>query len=352
LLGATLLAGCGDSAPRTSDGSSDPTSTGAAASSGKKTTANSTAPPKPIDPNAVDLRSLPQIEHAKFTILTANRLEGTSNDSASTIFAHYRTALEKLGWKLSEPLTKDQVTDESAAALLNKGDESIFLSIVPYVTPKDKGKAAQRQFNVDNLGTCDSSKLPRLPGSEPGYSNKISSVYFTDMKVSATAASVRNLLAANGWQQYNKPYASPPVMLDRIRDQFRKDGNSLRVLVSPAPGKENKSAVEYVIGAIGHQLPAPPDATDVEFDDALYLMICNVPRDIDPVAKYYHDAMTALGFEVGNYAVNESNTVIICKSTDRDAYVALRYEGVNTRVELSGNVPKDRKKAGEDVKKP
>ena len=358
VFAAVLLSGCGDSAPRPPTRNSGAANGSAAnssepASSGDKPAATSAAPTKPVDPNAVDPPLAARDRtFTKFTIVTATRLEGTSNDTAAAICEHYRAALEKLGWKLTAPPSKGQVTDESASALLYKGDDSIFLSIVSYGSPNNKEKLAERQFTVDNLGTCDCGKLPRLPGAEPGYANKISSVYFSDMKVPATAASVKNLLVANGWQPYTKPFASPPVMLDRVRDQYRKDGNSLRVLVSPKPGKESTSAVEYMIGAIGHQLPAPADATDVEFDDAMCLMRCSVPRDIDPVAKYYYAAMAALGFEVGDYAVDDHKTVIICKSKDQDAVVDLNYEGISTRVDLRGYLPKDRKKADEGAKKP
>lgn len=351
LLAAALLTGCGDSAPRPT-GSSGAASSGEPASSDEKPAAASAAPPKLVDANAVDLRSLPRLENTNFTVLTANRLEGTTGDSATAILDHYRAALEKLGWKLSATPAKGQVTEDAALGLLNKGDDSIVLSIVPYGKPKDNERPAQRQFTVDNLGTCDSGKLPRLPGAEPGYASKISSVYFTDMRVPATAASVKNLLIANGWQPYTKPYASPTVIPDRVRDQYRKEGNSLRVLVSPKSGKENASAVEYMIGAIGHQLPAPADATDVEFDDAMCLMRCSVPRNVDPVAKYYSGAMAALGFEVGNFSVDPKKTVIICKSKGQDAIVDLNYVGINTRVDVRGYLPKDRNKADQDATKP
>ena len=99
-LAAALLTGCGDSAPRPPGGNSAANSS-EPASSNEKPAATSAAPPKPADPNAVDLRSLPKIEHAKFTVVTANRLEGTSNDTAAAIFEHYRGDLEKLGWKLT-----------------------------------------------------------------------------------------------------------------------------------------------------------------------------------------------------------------------------------------------------------
>jgi hypothetical protein len=362
LLGVSLLpAGCGETGPRPSTGNSGaaigaPKNRNEPASSGDKSAANTVAS-KRAEPGPIDLRTLPPIEHAKFTIRTANRLEGTTGDAATAIFEHYRSALEKLGWKLSAPPTKDQVTEESASAQLNKGDDSIFLSIVPYGDPSDTKRPAERQFNVDCLATCDSGKLPRLAGAEPGYASKISSVYFTDMKVAATAASVKILLVANGWQPYTKPYTIVPALRDRIREQYRKEGNSLRVLVSPRPGKEKKpgnqnaSAVEYVIGAIGHELPAPQDANDVQFDDATCLMKCSVPRDIEPVAKYYQEAMTALGFEVARILADESKTVMVCKSPDQEISIDLIYVGANTQVELRGLSPKDGKKAN-DAKKP
>ena len=108
-------------------------------------------------------------------------------------------------------VAKDQVSDESASALLIKGKESIFLSVIPNALAVAKGKSDEKQFSVGNLGACDSSKLPRLPGAEKGYGGTISSVYFSDMKVAATAVSVRNLLQHDGWQAFVKPYVGKPA---------------------------------------------------------------------------------------------------------------------------------------------
>ncbi len=68
------------------------------------------------------------------------------------------------------------------------------------------------------------------------------------------------------------------------------------------------------------------------------------------MAKYYLGAMTALGFEAGNYSLEDNKTVIICKSKDQDAVVDLNYVGINTKVDLHGYLPKDGKKA--DSKSP
>jgi len=345
------LIGCwGTSGPN----HSQPDGSGAASTSDEKAASTTAGPPAPAKPEGIDLRTLGQVEQAKFTIRTANRIEGIARGKASSIFAHYRAALEKAGWKLSAPLAGEQVTDESASALLIKDGDSIFLSVIPNVLAVKKGTSDEKQFSLGNLGTCDSSKLPQLPGAEKGYGNTISTVYFTDMKVAATAASVRTMLEHDGWQPFEKPFAGKFELPNLARDEYRKEGNSLRVLISPASGKENKSSVEYVIGAIGHQLPAPSDATDVEFDDALWLLRCTIPRDLGPVTKYYLAAVADAGFESPPYLPKDDNkALIVCESKDKDVlFVDLTYDGLNTRAVLHGVSAEARKKADSGSMRP
>ena len=247
-------------------------------------------------------------------------------------------ALEKLGWKLSSPPPKDQAADESASALLQKGNDAIFLQVIPNVAGGGKPTADEKLVSLGNLGACDSSKLPRLPGAENGYGNRLSSVYFIDMKAAATAASVRNLLLHDGWQPFTKPYAIKSESPGVVRDEYRKQGNSLRVHVrsTATDAKKPRSSVEYLIGAIGHQLPAPPDAADVELDDTLCQMQCTVLRELQPVAKYYCDAMTDLGYEVPReIPADETRVVIKFKSKDQEPVILeLTYDGQNTHVNL------------------
>ena len=177
-----------------------------------------------------------------------------------------------------------------------------------------------------------------MPGAEKGYGSRLSSVYFTDMKAAATAASVKNLLLHDGWQPFTTPYAIKSELLNSVRDEYRKLGNSLSVLVGSAAGDEKKSrsSVKYVIGAIGHQLPAPPDAVDVEFDDTLCQMQCTVPRELQHVAKYYRDAMSDLGYEFPReIPADETRVVVKFRSKEQEAVVLeLTYDGQNTHVEL------------------
>ena len=94
--------------------------------------------------------------------------------------------------------------------------------------------ADEKLLSVGNLAACDSSKLPRLPGAEKGYGKRLSTVYFTDMKVAATAESVRNLLLHDGWQAFAKPFGVKTESPNFVREEFRKQGDSLRVLSAAA----------------------------------------------------------------------------------------------------------------------
>jgi len=330
-----LLTGCDKS-------SSPPAGSGAAAGSGEGPVVANGPTEKPAEPRAIDLRTLPPLDNAKYAIRAASRLEGTCSGKAAEVLEHFRAALEKPGWKPTTPLPKGDAGDESASAMLSKGPDSIFLSV------SRNGQGDEKQFSVGDLGTCDSSKLPRLAGAEHGYDGTISTVYFTDMQVAATAASVRNLLLAGGWQEFDKPLMKKIESPGFVQAEYRKQGNSLRVLVSAAAGSENRSSVKYVIGAIGHELPAPANATGVEFDDALWMMRCTIPGDLEPTAKYYRTAMPELGFDPPqDLDMSETDMVLTCESKDKDVVIIkLHFDGDNTHAELHGISAYARKNAG------
>ena len=125
--------------------------------------------PRPSDPGAVDLRTLPKLEQAKYVLRLrrASHRRGISRGDARRFLPHYRAdALEKLGWQLAAPLAKSDVTEEGASALWVKDENAIFLSASPLLTTI-AGKTLEAedpgpQFSIDYLGTSDSSKLPQL----------------------------------------------------------------------------------------------------------------------------------------------------------------------------------------------
>ena len=109
--------------------------------------------------------------------------------------------------------------------------------------------------------------------------------------------------------------------------------------------RKTRTSVEYVIGAIGHSLPAPHDAKDVEFDDAAWSLRCTVPRDLAPVAESCLKAMHKLGYTAPQeLAFNEYDMKINFESKENDFVIAkLHYDGLNTQLELQGIAATERK---------
>src|SRR5262249_22234157 len=78
---------------------------------------------------------------------------------------------------------------------------------------------------------------------------------------------------------------------------FRKQGYILIVYVGESPVKEFRTHVQFMVTALAHELPAPPNATKVEFDDANWKMRCEVPGDLKEAAEFYQKAMPAAGYK-------------------------------------------------------
>ena len=70
----------------------------------------------------------------------------------------------------------------------------------------------------------------------------------------------------------------------------------MHVFMGAAPASENQTSVHYAMHVLAHELPAPPDATDVEFDDDTRTLQCNMPRPMDAAVAFYREAMPAAGY--------------------------------------------------------
>ena len=167
--------------------------------------------------------------------------------------------------------------------------------------------------------------MPRLPGAEKGYGNRLSTVYFTDMKVAATAASVRNLLLHDGWQAFAKPFGVKTDSPNFVRDEYRKQGDSLRVLVSAAStdDKKGRSSVELPhwrdrSSTAAHRPKRPKWSSTT----SLCLMQCTVPRDLQARGRLLprRDGGTRLRGGAG-LPQDEAEAVIVFTAKDQEALV-------------------------------
>jgi hypothetical protein len=105
-------------------------------------------------------------------------------------------------------------------------------------------------------------------------------------------------LAEQGWQRYVRAKTSGGKSDQQKSFNFRKQGYALSVFVSTAPALENKTSVHSSVHALAHELPAPPDAIGVEFNDEAWTLRCEIPSTMDAGVAFYRQAMPAAGYRV------------------------------------------------------
>ena len=106
-----------------------------------------------------------------------------------------------------------------------------------------------------------------------------------------TAAAATQLLAADGWVQYARPLEN-----DKFSSKFKKGRQGL--VVSVPPGKQpNQSSVIYSANTAHVNVPFPPDATDIMFDEWRPYLGCIAPTGLDATLAFFRKEMAASGWK-------------------------------------------------------
>jgi hypothetical protein len=239
----------------------------------------------------MDFATIPRMPGIKIAIGGAAHFSAKVPGKVPEVAAFYFDAFAKLGWKSANPNDQSPSAD-NASALLTKDGYSVSLTIYK------AGEPATSSIDFVALGNFDTRKLPRIKGAEKPYESPISTIYFTAAKVPSAADELLKLLTAGGWQVYDRVEGGTAAANDEMRIfKLRKRGYSLDVDVSAAPAENNKTSVEYAARALTHELPTPPHATNVQFDDDRGELKCIAPGDLKLAAEFYRGEMPKLGYK-------------------------------------------------------
>jgi hypothetical protein len=114
------------------------------------------------------------------------------------------------------------------------------------------------------------------------------------MSVADAIAWATKTLGADGWQKFTSS-DTPMEETDLNRTlEFRKQGYALAIYTGIHP-VEKKTFFQYMVSALSHELPTPPEATKVVFKDERWQLSCETPGDWPAAAEFYEKAMPALG---------------------------------------------------------
>jgi hypothetical protein len=136
--------------------------------------------------------------------------------------------------------------------------------------------------------------LPRLEGAvvDPSRALSHSLNYGVPTPVPVTNAAIRKLLAAEGWVQFLRPLDEKSGSLT-----FKKAQQGLHVSFTQGLGRPDQSVVNYIPERISGNVPFPPDAADIVFDQHRPYLGCIAPLALEATLDFFRTEMAAIGWK-------------------------------------------------------
>jgi hypothetical protein len=235
------------------------------------------------------LPALPGTEPGKKSAAAASaQVPGTVSD----VSAFYRKTLSASGWE-PVPVQDTNGTDEYASLRFGKNGHLVSLTVSKFSVSKDKGP--QTLVDMRFHGNLDTRTLPMPVANQVLFSSQTVTSYLTENTVPEATSWVQKALAAEGWQKFTALSGDKAETGANRTLTFRKQGYALTIFIGVHP-LQKKTYLQYQVAALGHELPTPPEATKVQFNDARWEMACEVPGDWKGAADFYQKAMPALGY--------------------------------------------------------
>jgi hypothetical protein len=279
----------------------------------------------------LDLSKLPAPEGAKIAQPLATQLHVSVPLPVPAAAEFYLGTLEALGWQRGDPASSS-ITESFAQAALGKDGYRVLVTAT-------QGGPKEANVTIVQLGNLDTRTLPRIDGAQDQYSSASSSLYFTAAPVTEATAALRRLLTAAGWQEYDRAFTQKADRPDAADLLFRQKAYSLAVTISRPPAQPDKTAVQYLASTLSHDLPAPADAQHIEIQDARWILMCDIPRDLAAAAEYYGKAMLEIGFSARPHDVPTGKSMTISFESGAHDVVLVTLaatDGPATKVKLEG----------------
>jgi hypothetical protein len=235
----------------------------------------------------LDLRTLPLPDGA--VPIIERQLGSASYETKADLkkaFQFQQQQLTKLGWK-----ELPGAMNQPAYVTANFQKSGFIVSVMSYANA-DPAKQGTAQVFLNNFGNVRLSKLPAVKGAKSLSVNDAGTSYTTTLKPAEAAEATRKLLVEAGWEPYGAT-SNPP---DSEVLTFKRNAVRLIAFVGVAPAQGNQTMISYSTSLMAADLPALPNAKDVEFDEMQKTLRFLTSDSFDDVAKSYKQRLTKAGW--------------------------------------------------------
>jgi hypothetical protein len=239
---------------------------------------------EPASPAASPADAAKQLDLATFPLLdgadaaSVRQTTALAYDVKAGLKAAYgqiRKQLTERGWK-EEP--QASVTDDYASGVFSRNGYVTSLTIMP---ASDSGLAAIR---LQQHGNVDLARLPAGPDAKVVYGGPTSLILGTPATAEKAAAWIDGALTKAGWEPYGS--GGPTRM-------YRQRGVILTTLISDAVPPATGAVIQYSTRMVAQEIPAPPDAEQIQFADDLNQLAFDARADAAAIADFYRERLAA-----------------------------------------------------------
>ncbi len=228
----------------------------------------------------IDLSKFPLLPEAD--IQSRRRVAKLSYNAESTVAKAFEFQKQKLAaakWK-EHPNT--YVSEQAANATFSREGYTVSLSVIA------PGKQGTVMVLLTNHGNVDVKKLPVPKDVKPLYSSPVSTAYVTSESAEKTAAALRKLLTAQGWQPYGTAGDT----------QFYKQ-NAVRLAAraAVAPAQEGKTVIDYSTELMSVEIPAPAETLSLQYADVTAQLLFDTAASSDEIFAFYRKILASAGWE-------------------------------------------------------
>jgi len=194
-------------------------------------------------------------------------------------FAHVQKRLKDGGW---EEQPGGYASEQAASGVYEK--EGFRVSVTVFAGSKP-GKTS---VAIQNHGNLSDESTPKPDGAEPFFTTPVGTSYLVPGDAASVADQVRGRLLQLGWEPYGEA--------GDVR-YYKRNAVRLGVRSVAAPAQGGKTMVAYSAELMSADLPAPPEASRVQYADATTELSFDAKRDPAELFAFYRGRLGDAGWK-------------------------------------------------------
>lgn len=249
-----------------------------------------------------------------------------STGDLKTTLAFFQKQFSSKQWKETNPAF---LTATSGSVTFGKDGYH-----VSFFAMKDVDKKAGDRISVTiiNLGNLDTRKLPVPEKSRVLISSAINTHYILEsMNLDEDKKVMREKLLSLGWEPFGKAADI---------QYFKKNAVKLDLMVSKSPSQGGKTAVRYSSRLLSIDVPAPVEASLVQYHDMPTQVMVVTKGTVDEIASYYTKEMPKRGWKpVSEQPTKEQTLWSQLFRNSANETLRFTYQQVRTDVHVKATLP-------------